>query len=256
MYLHLSQHISVTYFKNEAILLDLKQDKFYVFDEVKTELLNFLLERKWIRNPKGLYSLVEKDIQSDQTLSIMGSFINILMKQGLLQSSLHEEPFLKNHKGADAVGMPNIDWRLPLDASIKVCLSWPTLKALLLLLKVHMTLKVKGFYSLIQWVKNEGAQHHLYTLPSQKELNNLVHILNQACLLYPIRTKCLEWATTLTLMALKKNWKISLSIGVQNYPFISHAWCQLENEVIADSPALPERMAVILTAPFHKKEYP
>lgn len=253
MYFHLSDHVFVSYFKDEAIVLDLKQDKYYIFDEQKTELLKLLLEKEWTQISKGLFDLVKKNTAGNQSLSILNDFITILIKECFLQSILYKEPYLMNKESFSVVGMPHIDWRLPLDGSVKTRLSLPVLKALLMLLKVHMTLKFKGFYFLIKGIKKEYVLHYPYSVPSEEDLNDLVHTLNQACLFYPVRTKCLEWASTLTLLALKKRWRISLSIGVQNYPFLSHAWCQLDKDVIADSPILPEKMAVILTTPLYKE---
>ncbi len=251
-YFHLSDHMACAYFKDESILLDLKADKFYVLDKVKTGLLRLLLEEEWCATSQTLYSLVKEETPGQHDLSLINRFIATFREHDFLEPLLHPKPYALVHKNKTAMGMPNIDWRLPLDASLKARLSGPVLKALRMLLKVHMTLKFQGFYALIQTIRKQGQLTQPYRIPTLQDLNDLVQTLNQACLFYPVRTKCLEWAATLTLMALHQKWPVSLHIGVQNYPFLSHAWCQWNQEVIADSPLLPERMAVILSTPLYQ----
>jgi len=45
-----------------------------------------------------------------------------------------------------------------------------------------------------------------------------------------------------------------MEIGVQNLPFVAHAWVKANDEVIADTPSLPETLSVILLEPFVKGE--
>jgi hypothetical protein len=39
-------------------------------------------------------------------------------------------------------------------------------------------------------------------------------------------------------------------VGVQNYPFMAHAWIEVEDEVIGDDLNLKKNLAVILKEPF------
>jgi hypothetical protein len=81
----------------------------------------------------------------------------------------------------------------------------------------------------------------------KKELNIhlIIKYLNAATLLYPLKTKCLEWSVALFYYIIQYGYQPVLKIGVQNKPFYSHAWVELDGEVIGDIKDLNERMAVI-----------
>ncbi|AOK31580.1 MULTISPECIES: lasso peptide biosynthesis B2 protein [Burkholderia] len=74
----------------------------------------------------------------------------------------------------------------------------------------------------------------------------LIRSLNAACMLYPKKTKCLEWATTLVLLGFRYGHDLRLVVGVQNHPFYAHAWAELDREVVGDEPTLRDQLAVIL----------
>jgi len=144
-----------------------------------------------------------------------------------------------------------VDWNLPLDDN-HIPLNLDILKAFLMLLKINLYIKIQGFYSVIQLIKKTQKSKVNYIIPPKEELNHLARIMNKVCLLYPTRTKCLEWAVTFVLLALKRGWKCNLEIGVQNYPFIAHAWVECDGKVIMDSQDLREGLGIILNEPFRK----
>lgn len=111
---------------------------------------------------------------------------------------------------------------------------------------------MRGFYSTIQLIKRCRESQSNYIIPPMEDLRKLANIVNKACLIHPTRTKCLEWAMTFVLLALKRKWKCNLEIGVQNYPFFAHAWVECDGKVVMDSQDLREGLAIILNEPFRK----
>ena len=105
----------------------------------------------------------------------------------------------------------------------------------------------------INLLKKSKLKHSNYQIPPNKDLFNLTSIVNNACFLYPVRTKCLEWSITFVLLALGKGWKCNVEIGVQNYPFFAHAWPECDGNVVGDSQHLRENMAIILNEPFRRQ---
>ncbi|WP_079212814.1 lasso peptide biosynthesis B2 protein [Brucella pituitosa] len=62
----------------------------------------------------------------------------------------------------------------------------------------------------------------------------------------PFRFKCLEFATALRCFAeIKQIKNVKLCIGVQRFPFLSHAWVEHAGAPINDECSLSERAAVI-----------
>ncbi|EFQ8846585.1 lasso peptide biosynthesis B2 protein, partial [Salmonella enterica] len=58
-------------------------------------------------------------------------------------------------------------------------------------------------------------------------------------------TKCLEWSFALFYHIIQYGYQPVLKIGVQNRPFYSHAWIELDGKIIGDINNLSERMVVI-----------
>jgi hypothetical protein len=151
----------------------------------------------------------------------------------------------------DSNGVSNVDWRLPLENK-KVPLNFSVLRTFMTLLKVNFYIKIRGFYSTIQLIKKSRKGQSNYIIPQDEDLRDLANIVNKACLIYPTRIKCLEWAITFILLALKQKWKCNLEIGIQNYPFFAHAWVECDGKVVMDSQDLREGLAIILNEPFRK----
>lgn len=249
MYFHLSNHISAAFFKGECIVLDIKKDLYFLFDQQKTDLLQNLLQHEWMPQFDESYTAINAAANLD--LIRMNVFIRLLKANNWLDNRLYENayPRIPDNK---ATGAEEIDWRLPLKETMKRRFSWVTLKALATLTKVHWIIKISGLYRLVNWIQKKGNSKHTFTHPTTEQMDELVNTLNQACLLYPKRTKCLEWASTLTLLSLQRGWLCTLNIGAQNYPFLSHAWAEVNEIVIADKQILRNEMAVMLKVPFQK----
>lgn len=239
---HLSEHIYVTQFQNELIVLDTKRDKYMVCVQEVCELLLNLLETKPQPLKRKQYPL-SKSPSADELNSI----------QNLLEEKIIEKkgtPFrfyidCKPHSN----GVSNVDWRLPLNDK-KTSLSFNVLQALKTLIMINFYIKVRGFYSTIHLIKKSRKKGVAYITPSPEQLQDLANTVNKACLIYPTRTKCLEWAMTFVLLALKRGWKCNLEIGVQNYPFMAHAWVECDGKVVMDSQDLREGLGIILNEPF------
>ena len=225
--------------------MNTKQDRYTICFQKLSELLMYLLEGKPLASEEKLLSI--PDIQcSSQDLSD----IQKLIDAKVLEGRVTYYPFCIDRK-IDSDGISNVDWRLPLESK-KVSSGIKLLKAFMTLLNVNFYMKFGGFYSTIQLIKKTRKNQTNYSIPHDDELEELANLVNKACFLYPTRTKCLEWAITYVLLALKQNWKCNLEIGVQNYPFLAHAWVECDGKVIMDSQALREELAIILNEPFRK----
>ncbi|MBX9786030.1 MAG: lasso peptide biosynthesis B2 protein [Alphaproteobacteria bacterium] len=176
--------------------------------------------------------------------------IQQLIKANLIEEKDTPFSFYIDQK-PNSEGVANVDWNLPLENK-NISLNVFVIKALVTLLKVNFYTKFAGFYPVINLIKRTRKFQVRYTIPSEKELADLANIVNKACLLYPKRTKCLEWAITYVLLALKRKWKCNIEIGVQNYPFFAHAWVECNGLVIMDSQDLRRGLSIILNEPFRK----
>ena len=232
MYYHLCDHIYITQFKDELILLDTKKDKYTVcFQELGDNLMKAL---------------------SNDSSSIPSKTLDNLLSGNIIREKDNPFPFEIDRK-IESDGVSQMDWVLPLDAKTTQ-IDKEVLKALGNLIKINVYIKALGFHRAIQLIKDACKPEVEYVIPSEKELEQLTNVVNKACLFYPSRTKCLEWAMTFVLMALRRNWKCNLEIGVQNYPFMAHAWVECDGKTVMDSQEFRTELAIILNEPFRKRK--
>jgi len=144
-----------------------------------------------------------------------------------------------------------VDWRMDYGDLYKKSSVRNVLEAYLSLIKVCTILKLFGFNGLIKHVRSKK------TKPKKNNISDLKSLsvsLNKAAFYFPIKTKCLEWASSLVLMGLKKGYRCNLEIGIQTGPFLAHAWVKSKHGVVADDTNLPHDLSVILSEPFKVTE--
>jgi hypothetical protein len=243
---HLRDHIYITQFRDEIIVLDTKRDKYTICFQQISELLLFLLDNKLQLSSSFSAASSELEYLTPEDLKNIRSLVDdhIIEKK---DTCFPFEIDLKPH----SAGASNVDWSLPIDNE-KISLSLNVVAALITLIKVNFYIKIRGFYSAICLIKKSRKDNKNYIVPSTEKLCDLANIVNKACLIYPTRTKCLEWAMTFVLLALKRGWKCNLEVGVQNYPFMAHAWVECNGQVVMDSQNLREGLGIILNEPFRK----
>lgn len=241
VYYHLCDHIYISQFRDELILLDTLKDKYIICSQEISDLLIKIIENSPFHHNEidtlAAYPHIQADIQN-------------LLDNQIIEIKDFSYPYHIDKKVASQ-GVPNVDWRLPLD-NLRISFNLEVLKALYTLTKINFYMKRKGFYNTICLIKKNLNPHQTYITPPDEDLKALAKIMNKACLIYRTRTKCLEWAMTYVMLALKRGWKCNLEIGVQNYPFFAHAWVECNGKIIMDSEDLRDGMAIILNEPFRK----
>ncbi len=229
VYYNLSKHIYLTKINNDYIFLDIKKDLYFVC------------------NPACL-CLVDKIVSSESFYIDKGDyFLNLLLSLDLVRLGNSPRVVLFDNK-QNITEVARIDWTL--NTSLKVIdFGKGFFRSFLTLVLVHFYMSFRGFDYTIEMIRKQTTKKNFF-LPSSQDLDNLASIVNQSCLYFPMRTKCLEWAITFVMLALKKGWKCNLEIGVQNYPFYAHAWVECNGKVICDEPDLRDKLAIILREPF------
>jgi hypothetical protein len=248
MYFHTPKHVYLTYFNDEIVALNLKKDQYIILSKELSEILGLILNNKF-ELVSGKYQLsisnCEKVILPSNFYDNLKYFqeIDILCKHTF---NYPNSKFINKKK--PSAGASNVDWKIEYGDLDKKVSKWLVLEAYYSLIKVYFILKVFGFYSLIKVIKRKNNSK--FQKRNLKEFNILVTALNRACFYYPVRTKCLEWSAALAMLALKRRWKCNIEIGVQNLPFVAHAWVKSNGKVIADTENLPKTLSVILSEPF------
>lgn len=244
MYFHTHEYIYLTYFNDEVIALDLKKDQYILLSEF-SDVVYLALNNEFnqIQDKYFLANNEDNHLPDD-----FDDAIEYLREIDILSKYDYSYPYIRPLKKTGfSSGASNIDWRMSSNDLDNNLTKGMVLEAYLLLIKVYFIVKVYGFHGLIKAIKRK---HDGAVRVDAREFNVLVAALNKACFYFPVRTKCLEWSATLTLMGLKRKWKCNIEIGVQNLPFAAHAWVKADGKVIADTQNLPETLSVILSEPF------
>ena len=140
MYFHLTEHLYATYFNGEVITLNLKTDKYHIFDDKQANKLKFILESQWIKKSRELgYELLEQHEIGYDLLSI-NDFIRGLVKNGFLQVDLYQTPLTGINWGKKSSGVEEIDWKLPLKIR-RFNVSKGIIQVLFILARVHLIIK-------------------------------------------------------------------------------------------------------------------
>lgn len=233
-YLWPDDHIHSTFFGEQTIILDLKNDQYILLEPSQTALFKNILNGKIVSTGES-FSIDNAQMEN----------LKELLDLNLFCSTLYDTPYptpIPEQK--DIKGMSNIDFLSP---TKKFSFKLKTLYALWILLYSHLSIKLSFYRTIKKFAKYKKNKD--FRIPSQKEIEEITETLNAACLLYPWKTKCLEWSVALATLCLKARYNCNLVIGVQNPPFYAHAWVECNGMVIADSQQLPQKMATILKEP-------
>lgn len=246
-YFHAPPWLRFTFFNNAIISLDLKKNVYGILPHDLSNHLHLFLHHPF-KKTNSFYLPVKSGTIGEKDLFDTFSFLS---KEGFLLSEPSHEPYLHPfHANEPSSGAANIDWRLDYTTLLEKEKWFHVLEAYGTLAQVLALSNGLGFYSLIKsLIKRKPIEAK--EVSSQAFLP-LVRALNQACFYFPVRIKCLEWSVALCFMAFRRGFQCHMEIGVQNMPFMAHAWVRCGEEVIADSPDLPEDLSIILKEPWGK----
>jgi hypothetical protein len=72
-----------------------------------------------------------------------------------------------------------------------------------------------------------------------------LHGIAVATAFYPGRSKCLEQALATFILLRRRGAPVNVRLGVQPYPFVAHAWVELNGQPITESPEVVARFALL-----------
>jgi len=83
------------------------------------------------------------------------------------------------------------------------------------------------------------------TSDSLISVENLSRAMDYACVFYFSRVLCLQRSSATTLLFRRHGWSAELVIGAQMLPFRSHAWCEINGNVVNDKPYMLDVYTVL-----------
>ena len=105
------------------------------------------------------------------------------------------------------------------------------LESWFLLLRFEWIMRFRGFKELRRAIE-EGPVRPNASAPKEE----LCRAMDYACIVYFKPVLCLQRSAATTLFLRHHGWNAKIVIGVQMLPFRSHAWCEIDGEVVNDRP--------------------
>lgn len=115
------------------------------------------------------------------------------------------------------------------------------LESFLLLLYLDWLMWRRDFKSVYSIVGGMKARPSTRLIPSEK----LCLAVDYASVFYIKRVLCLQRSAATTILLRRHGWSAEMVIGAQIVPFKSHAWCEINGEVVNDKPYIREIFAVL-----------
>ena len=208
----------------EFVLLDEIKDRYLILNRMQSEsLISFMSERQ---DP---------------------SQCNALLKDGLLIASCIPQVFKSS--GPDKIGMDNLVWgsmnknKYILNESKRRTYKYATE---LLCAKLRLwRYGLHGTFQKLRKLKRECLERNAGR-KFEQEIMEIPYYMYKVSLWFPVKIKCLELSLALSFLLLKAGFPCVFKLGVQKYDFLSHAWVELDDNVLGDNPALKTQMPVIL----------
>ncbi len=245
-------HVYGAFYRDHIVILRVDTNKYLALDPDASKYMRFILSAAFDFNGK-IYSakgVVHSTTKSDswETDDIIASdklneCIDTFLKEGLIQIASSEIRKNRVATPKQHTGLAVQEW-FPKSHGVQLN-KMLVMKGLYYLYKAHSAIKrhnVDGVVRLLQRFSYK-AQPGNHSIEHSRLMSRA---LDQACAFYPRKTLCLPYATALTMMHFAHGYDCDFIIGVQSIPFHSHAWVEVNDEVLTDNEELKEKMAYIL----------
>jgi len=216
-------HIHHILIQNQLVILDEKSDSYTIFSETQTKIL---IERN--RFDDSYSAMLEK-------LTTLNMITHSNTPQILITAKTNQE------------AIDDYSWRPIRNQISKITRPLPILRAGLDILRLKAQLKRCGLGAVFNNMRL--SKKHL----TEKHETSCLHALESyaydiylSSLALPFKVKCLESSICLFKRAIKNGMPCDFFIGVQLYDFLSHAWIEVNGQVVADDKNLPRKLSKIL----------
>jgi hypothetical protein len=121
-------------------------------------------------------------------------------------------------------------------------MKWQVFESWLLLLHFDCLIRFCDFPRVHQVVREYRVKP---TSSSRLTASELSRAIDLACVFYIKRVLCLQRSAALTILLRYHGCKAEMVVGAQVFPFLSHAWVEVEGQVINDKPYVTQMFQVL-----------
>ena len=116
-------------------------------------------------------------------------------------------------------------------------MQWLVLKSWFLIAYLDCVMHFDNFKRLHHMVRTQEMNART---SSEDGVHRVCRAVDLACALYFKRVLCLQRSAATTIMLRRNGAKAELVIGAQLIPFRSHAWVEIDGQVVNDKPYLSQ----------------
>jgi hypothetical protein len=241
MFCVIPNYIHAISYNNQVIILDMHKDKYYflkpeIISDIMLGLANEFTSLHEINSAKLSYKTSKN--------------LNMLITLGIIRMEkarpLSHKPFLNEIKFSK--GSTQLNWYMgnnSIQNKSNVSINFLILKSVCYFAYLTFKIKILSLHNAIRYVVNYSTKK---ASANSHNIEDVIRAVNKASLLFPLKSKCLLWSLVTTIMLRHNNITAQFNIGVQNMPFMAHAWVEVEDKIIADSHEIPKAMAVIFNS--------
>jgi hypothetical protein len=117
------------------------------------------------------------------------------------------------------------------------------LQSYLLLGRIDLLIRFRALESIHALVRNRTVSQCPFDKTASVEA--ICRAIDLACVYYLKPVMCLQRSAAQVLLLRRYGWQAEMVIGAQVIPFKSHAWVEVEGEVVNDKPYMHEIYSVL-----------
>ncbi|ECD9475865.1 lasso peptide biosynthesis B2 protein [Salmonella enterica subsp. houtenae] len=209
---------------NEITILDEISDRYILLSERQTSLL--------------------KEYMYNGGNNSVGDTMN---QEGLISTETGT-PLTASISSPQGIGM--LTWNSHVSTRLDIAGFFYVPEAILRIILVRRRLQLMGFHHCLEHCRRALCQKSFPCGTREDKLRlgqELSQSIKRAAPFIPGKVKCLEFSLVLFDMLVARNVRPTLFIGFQRYDFLSHAWLEVDNEVIADENNLKTKLTPIIS---------
>lgn len=208
----LNDNFKICQYSDDIVILDITNDSYSILENVNSKLICDID----ISIRENFHQLIEEGVLINSAIQKAETMRRDYLEERWIK------PAIKNAK-------TNISQLVKTYVKIKTC---------------EYTLSKKGFSGVLHSLQR--ARHNIKYKPNDEFINeHVMHHLNEA---YPYsnnNSNCLTYSFCLASILTTRNINAKLIVGVRTRPFYSHAWVEVDGNVINDDAELRNKLSVI-----------
>ena len=231
-YLRFKDHIYHVFTPLCLIILDINNDEYTFFSDTDSNFLNKIMN------------------SSLQNHIINRKIIKKLLALNICYMSNHKQKI--NISDDTKKGIGNYQWRLVPTLSKKVAFSFQNIKIFLHYMSIYIPIKLFGIKYIVKKIKamknskeSREKLNHIMQAQGNTRINIIANNIRNITKLLPFSTACLI-TSYLLYYELYRQYDVTFCIGIQQDPFLSHAWINHKGIPVLENEHLNDKMIKML----------